>query len=204
MKQLSLVLFILAIWVFSAHDAVSQTAPNEFSLRLVNAALARLEHEVTYDGDYRSIGYPGGDVPDSLGVCTDLVIRAYRGVGIDLQQLVHEDMMAAFAAYPNRWGLGRPDSNIDHRRVPNLQVFFTRNGESIVVTNDAADYRAGDIVTWLLPGNLPHIGIVTTEYSVDGRRPLIMHNIGNGPALDDMLFAYAIDGHFRYSPEVSR
>ena len=169
-----------------------------FALRLVNAAMERLDHDVTYDGSYRRLAYPGGDVPDDLGVCTDLVIRAYRALGIDLQKMVHEDMVAAFDLYPKRWGASMPDPSIDHRRVPNLQVFFGRHGETIVVTREPDDYRPGDLVTWLLPGNLPHIGIVTGRYSVDGRRPLIVHNIGAGPALDDLLFTYEIDGHYRY------
>src|SRR6185295_6451364 len=109
------------------------------------------------------------------------VVRAYRAVGIDLQQLVHEDMTRAFAAYPQLWGLARPDSNIDHRRVPNLQTYFRRRGVELKVTSDARDYAAGDLVTWMLPGNLPHIGLVTAQRTIDGQTPLIVHNIGNGP-----------------------
>jgi uncharacterized protein YijF (DUF1287 family) len=160
--------------------------------------MERLSHRETYDGSYRRIGYPNGDVPDSVGVCTDLVVRAYRGVGLDLQQLVHEDMRDNFDAYPEIWGLRAPDTNIDHRRVPNLQTFFSRHGEVLPVTASAADYRPGDLVTWMLPGNLPHIGIVAERRSVDGLRPMIVHNIGAGPALDDILFRYEITGHYRY------
>lgn len=166
--------------------------------RLVAAALERTSHRVVYDGSYRRIGYPGGDVPDSSGVCTDLVIRSYRRVGIDLQREVHEDMTAAFAAYPQLWGLDHPDPNIDHRRVPNLQTFFRRRGAALRVTSDPHDYRAGDLVTWRLPGNLPHIGLVSDRATSDGARPLIVHNIGAGPRLEDVLFAYPITGHFRY------
>ncbi len=184
--------------VFGVALAFAQPRSDIFALRLVDAGLERLDHDVTYDGSYRAIDYPGGDVPGDVGVCTDLVIRAYRELGVDLQQLVHEDMTASFDVYPTRWGATRPDANIDHRRVPNLQVFFIRYGESTAVTDDPNDFRPGDLVTWLLPGNLPHIGIVTDRYSGDGQRPLIVHNIGAGPALDDMLFTYDIDGHYRY------
>jgi uncharacterized protein YijF (DUF1287 family) len=171
----------------------------DFYSRLVDAAVERLSHRVTYDGSYRGIAYPGGDVPDSIGVCTDLIVRAYRGVGLDLQQLVHEDMREHFSDYPANWGLSRPDPNIDHRRVPNLQTFFVRHGEVLPITQNPADYRAGDIVTWMLPGNLPHIGIVGPVRPGDGGLPLIVHNIGAGPVHDDILFRYPITGHYQYS-----
>ena len=166
--------------------------------QLVAAALDRTRHRVFYDPAYRTIAYPMGDVPAGTGVCTDEVIRAYRALGIDLQKLVHEDMKAAFRSYPRNWGLSRPDTNIDHRRVPNLQVFFTRNGKSLPVTARGADYAPGDLVTWDLGGNVPHIGIVTDRRSADGARPMIVHNIGAGPRLEDMLFDYRITGHYRY------
>ncbi|MEM1263730.1 MAG: DUF1287 domain-containing protein [Pseudomonadota bacterium] len=165
---------------------------------LVTAAIERTQHAVRYDGSYRSIPYPNGDVPADIGVCTDVLVRSYRALGIDLQQLVHEDMRAAFDLYPQRWGLSGPDSNIDHRRVPNLRRFFERHGTSLPVSRDPAAYRPGDIVTWTLPGNLPHIGIVTDRRSTDGRRPLIVHNIGSGPMLEDRLFAFEITGHYRF------
>lgn len=165
---------------------------------LVAAALERTKHVVRYDGAYRSIPYPNGDVPQGIGVCTDVLIRSYRALGIDLQRLVHEDMRAEFDAYPRNWGLTRPDPNIDHRRVPNLRRFFERHGESLPVSEQPEDYKPGDIVTWILPGNSPHIGIVTDEMSTDGERPLIVHNIGQGPKHDDMLFLFRITGHYRY------
>ncbi len=168
---------------------------------LAAAALERTAHRVTYDGSYRSIAYPWGDVPDSLGVCTDVVIRSYRALGIDLQRLVHEDMVRHFDAYPDIWGATRPDRNIDHRRVPNLQVFFTRHGKRFPVTDQAGDYRAGDLVTWMLPGNLPHIGIVAGGRSIDGARNLIIHNVGAGPRVEDVLFAYPVTGHYRFLPD---
>ncbi len=168
---------------------------------LVDAAFERTRHQVTYDGRYVSIPYPGGDVPENIGVCTDVVIRAYRSLGIDLQQKVHEDMRSHFQAYPSKriWGLTRPDTNIDHRRVPNLQAFFSRHGEVLPVSDKASDYQPGDLVTWMLPGNLPHIGIVTDRKSPAGT-PIIVHNIGWGPKADDILFAYKITGHYRYLP----
>src|SRR5262245_12829198 len=164
---------------------------------LVAAAVAQTRSPVTYDGSYRRIAYPGGDVPESIGVCTDLIIRAYRRAGVDLQVEVHEDMTRAFGSYPQLWGLSRPDSNIDHRRVPNLQAFFRRSGAELPQSRDSAVYRPGDLVTWMLPGNLPHIGIVTGDTSRAGT-PLIVHNIGRGPEVEDTLFSYKITGHYRY------
>jgi uncharacterized protein YijF (DUF1287 family) len=169
--------------------------------KLVAAALDRTRHRVTYTGVYRRIPYPRGDVPAATGVCTDVVIRAYRAAfGIDLQRLVHEDMRQFFRRYPNHWGLTRPDPNIDHRRVPNLQVFFKRHGTVLPATRRAVDYRPGDLVTWTVNRSLPHIGIVTDRRSADGKRPMIVHNIGAGPQLEDMLFDYPITGHYRYLP----
>ena len=168
--------------------------------RLVAAAVAQTRTSVTYDGSYRRIPYPGGDVPETIGVCTDVVIRAYRRIGVDLQVKVHEDMKRAFRSYPRLWGMSGPDPNIDHRRVPNLQTFFRRVGAELRVTRDPSAYRAGDLVTWMLPGNLPHIGIVTGERSADGT-PLVVHNIGRGPEVEDMLFRYTITGHYRYRLE---
>ncbi len=165
-------------------------APN---LVLVEAARARTTLHETYDGS----AYPMGDVPSDRGVCTDLIVRAYRALGIDLQVLVHEDMREHFELYPKSWGLRKPDRNIDHRRVPNLQRFLERAGASKRVTNVPEDYAAGDLVTWMLPGNLPHIGIVSDKKMSDGRRPRIIHNIGAGPVEDDILFAYPITGHYR-------
>lgn len=178
-------------------------AADDLSRDLAAAAIERTRHTVRYDGAYVALAYPNGDVPANTGVCTDVVIRAYRGIGTDLQRLVHEDMRKAFSAYPSKriWGLSRPDRNIDHRRVPNLQAFFTRHGTSLQVTRDPAAYRPGDLVTWMLPGNLPHIGIVTDRTAPASGRPLIAHNIGAGPRLEDMLFDYTITGHYRYTPE---
>jgi hypothetical protein len=175
---------------------------SDTAAKLVDAAIERTRHHVTYDGSYRQLAYPMGDVPADRGVCTDVVIRAYRaGLGVDLQQRVHEDMKASFDSYPRIWGLSRPDPNIDHRRVPNLETFLARHGETLPTTNDPADYRPGDLVTWRLTGTgLPHIGIVTDRHSPLTGHPVIAHNIGRGPALDDMLFDYPINGHFRFLP----
>jgi len=174
-----------------------------FTSNLVAAALERTEHSVRYDGSYYRIAYPNGDVPSNIGVCTDVLIRSYRQLGVDLQSLVHEDMRTNFSKYPSKriWGLSRPDSNIDHRRVPNLQVFFTRHGEVLPIKQDGELYQAGDIVTWMLPGNRPHIGIILNQWSDDSARPLVVHNIGGGPVLEDMLFNYKITGHYRYEPK---
>jgi uncharacterized protein YijF (DUF1287 family) len=195
-------IFIISILLISNHGVSLADALDERLLQdLVEAAKERARQNVRYDGSYFSIAYPNGDVPANVGVCTDVVIRSYRQVGIDLQQAVHEDMEANFSRYPSRriWGLTRTDSNIDHRRVPNLQVFFQRHGTVLPVTAHAHDYQPGDIVTWMLPGNLPHIGIVTDQLSADGQRPLVAHNIGQGPKVGDMLFSYDITGHYRYT-----
>lgn len=186
------ILSVLLFLTFSVQDT--------FSLRLSNAALSLTKDHVVYDGSYRQIPYPNGDVPKNIGVCTDVVIRAYRKLGIDLQKEVHEDMKANFSKYPKTWGLKSTDTNIDHRRVPNLQVFFTRKGTSIPVTKNAEDYKPGDLVTWLITPRLPHIGIVVNRKSADGKRYMIVHNIGRGQELEDCLFTYEISGHYRYNP----
>lgn len=190
------IIFIIA--VFSASLGFAQSSSNDFVRKLIHAAIERTSHPVIYDGSYHQMDYPGGDVPDNIGVCTDVVIRVYRALGIDLQKRVHEDMTGNFSAYPQLWGLRRPDSNIDHRRVPNLQTFFSRKGTVLTQSSNPADYQPGDLVTWMLPGNLPHIGILIDPRSMDGQRPLIIHNIGRGPMIEDVLFDYPISGHFQY------
>jgi len=187
--------FLLALVFFASSDG-AQAGVNASDL--VKAARARTMHQETYDGAYRRIAYPMGDVPDDRGVCTDLVIRAYRALNVDLQVLVHEDMARHFSAYPTSWKMRHPDRNIDHRRVPNLQTFLKRQGASLPVSQLAQDYHAGDLVTWMLPGNLPHIGIVSDRLVGDTRRPKIIHNIGAGPVEDDNLFTFPITGHYRY------
>ncbi len=185
--------------VFLPTLAAAQAPSSDVANQFVEAAIERTTHKVIYDGSYRRLAYPGGDVPDHIGVCTDLVIRAYRAVGVDLQRLVHEEMTAHFELYPRIWGLSGPDSNIDQRRVPNLQTFLRRAGAQLTPSSTATDYYPGDVVTWMLPGNLPHIGIVVNRTSLNGRRPLVAHNIGGGPEIRDVLFEYPITGHFRYT-----
>lgn len=164
--------------------------------KLVMDARKQVGVTLSYDPVYRRLSYPGGDVPQATGVCTDVVIRALRQQGLDLQEAVHRDMRAHFALYPKHWGLSRPDSNIDHRRVPNLMTWFKRQGWSQPVSREASAYRAGDIVTWDLGRGLTHIGIVSDRQSPAGV-PLILHNIGRGTQEEDILFAYAITGHYR-------
>ena len=169
------------------------------AVRLVAAARRQVGVTLTYDPSYSRLDYPGGDVPRERGVCTDVIVRAYRdALDIDLQVLVHEDMRRAFFAYPPLWGLKKTDRNIDHRRVPNLQAFFKRAGAALDISANGADYRPGDIVSQMLPGNLPHIGIVADERTPDGARPLLVHNIGAGARLEDVLFAYPVTGHYRF------
>jgi uncharacterized protein YijF (DUF1287 family) len=186
-------IFIFLFFIFIAN------AQNQFAQKLSDAALSLTKDKVTYDPAYFTIKYPNGDVPADKGVCTDVVIRAYRKLGIDLQKEVHEDMKKNFSKYPKNWGLKRPDTNIDHRRVPNLRVFFAKFGKSKPADQNPASYVPGDIVTWLLPGNLTHIGIVVNKKSADGKRYLIVHNIGAGQVIEDCLFKFNITGHYQYS-----
>jgi uncharacterized protein YijF (DUF1287 family) len=196
MQYLSSLLIVIC---FQLPAFADQSRTDDASVAgIVKAALERTRHQVRYDGRYVSLDYPGGDVPADMGVCTDVVIRSYRSIGIDLQVLVHEDMRENFSEYPTHWGLSGTDRNIDHRRVPNLQTFFVRNGESLEVSDRPEGYLPGDIVTWMLPGNLPHIGIVVSAQSSESGDPMIVHNIGNGPVAEDILFRFPITGHFRY------
>lgn len=189
-KYFSIIIFLF--FVFTAN------AQNQFAQKLSDAALSLTKDRVTYDPAYYSIKYPNGDVAADKGVCTDVVIRAYRKLGIDLQKEVHEDMKKNFSKYPKKFGLKKPDTNIDHRRVPNLMVFFAKFGQSKSIDTNPALYAPGDIVTWLLPGNLTHIGIVVNKKSADGKRYLIVHNIGGGQVIEDCLFRFTITGHYQY------
>ncbi|HEY0654592.1 MAG TPA: DUF1287 domain-containing protein [Chryseosolibacter sp.] len=192
-KALPLVLCILVLHHVSP-------AQSEFSEKLSIAAIELTKQKVTYDPTYFSIPYPNGDVPSDKGVCTDVVIRAYRKLNIDLQRLVHEDMKANFSKYPARWGLKKPDKNIDHRRVPNLMTFFGRHGTALPISKKPNDYRPGEIVTWDLSSGVPHIGIVIDKRSDDNLRYLIVHNIGAGQEISDCLFQFKITGRYRYEP----
>lgn len=172
---------------------------------LVNAADERTYHPVVYDGSYQQIGFPWGDVANNIGVCSDVVIRSYRKLGIDLQHLVNHDMSLNFHAYPSfsQWRLTKPDPNIDHRRVLNLQVFFARAGQSLPISYSPHDYEPGDLVTWNIRTGMPHIGIVSNRLAADGVTPLIIHNIGKGPVYENVLFKMSITGRFRYYPSNS-
>jgi uncharacterized protein len=184
--------------------ALAQERPAEpatqqnFLRKLTAAAIEKTNHSVRYDPAYVRLPYPGGDVPADTGVCTDEVIRSYRAVGVDLQKEVHEDVVQNFELYPRRWLHTHPDSNIDHRRVPNLMVFFSRKGETLPITNRHDDYSPGDIVTWDLGGGVPHIGIVVDRKSPQTGRYMVVHNIGQGPRMEDVLFAWKITGHYEY------
>jgi uncharacterized protein len=185
---------------WAQNPAVASQTRQEFLDRLVAAAIERTHHSVRYDPAYVRIPYPNGDVPADTGVCTDEIIRVYRAVSVDLQKEVHEDMLRSFSAYPNqrRWRLAHTDTNIDHRRVPNLMTFFARKGEVLSVTALGVDYSPGDLVTWDLGGNVPHIGIVVDRKSPQTGRYLLVHNIGRGPQMEDVLFSWKITGHYRY------
>lgn len=168
--------------------------------KLVQAAESQIGVTLIYDPSYRQIDYPGGDVPRRMGVCTDVVIRAYRdGLGLDLQKLVHDDMTMSFSAYPKLWGLGSTDTNIDHRRVPNLRTFFKRRGSALPATAKSSDCRPGDVVSQLLSNGRPHIGIVSRRMNTAGTAPLLVHNIGLGARVEDVLFAMEIAGHYRFA-----
>lgn len=179
-------------------NASGQAGDGPFGMKLSEAALSLTRQEVVYDPAYYTMDYPGGDVPAGRGVCTDVVIRAYRMLDTDLQKEVHEDMKANFALYPQLWGLNHPDPNIDHRRVPNLMRFFERHGQEKEITGEATDYVPGDIVCWNLGGAVTHIGIVVDRMSDDGERNLVVHNIGGGQVLADCLFDFRIIGHYIY------
>jgi len=194
---------LAAILLTHCHAQLHSSLSGERQLslsRLVAAAIERTHHPVRYVSDYVRIPYPGGDVPSDTGVCTDEIIRSYRAVGVDLQREVHEDMVRHFDAYPNqhRWRLDHPDPNIDHRRVPNLMVFFQHKGLTLPITGRADDYSPGDLVTWDLGGGVPHIGIVIDQKSPRTGRFMVVHNIGEGPKMQDVLFNWKITGHYRY------
>lgn len=188
---------LLFLLLFSLAPVLASATPQA----LVAAARSQVGVTLRYDPRYERLAYPGGDVPLERGVCTDVVVRAYRQLGQDLQLLVHEDMRKAWDVYQRqgRWQMKGPDRNIDHRRVPNLGTYFARHGTSLSPSKEAGAYRAGDIVTWRLQGNLTHIGIVSDRQSWNGV-PLIIHNIGAGAREENILFSYAITGHYRWQP----
>lgn len=186
-------LFICLIFCFNYIEAQNDTV----QLTLSDCALELIKQKVTYDPRYFSIPYPNGDIPSNKGVCTDVIIRAYREIGVDLQKEVHQDMKSNFNLYPKIWGLKTTDKNIDHRRVPNLMLYFKRKGAEKSITTNPKDYIPGDVVCWNLGGAITHIGIVVDKKSNDGKRYLIVHNIGAGQVLEDCLFDFKIIGHYR-------
>lgn len=196
----NLILIVIGIFNMSMINITSNN-----SLMLSNAALERTEHKVQYNGQYERMEYPNGDIVDWHGVCTDVVIRSYRNAyNIDLQKLIHEDMVANFEKYPNNWGLTKPDSNIDHRRTQNQECFFKRKGASVPITSNPSDYKPGDLVYWGDIGN-GHVGIVVDVYIEDCSevcRPMVVHNIGSGPKCEDFLFKSRITGHYRFIPNI--
>jgi uncharacterized protein YijF (DUF1287 family) len=201
---LLLTLFFLNCAKKESHLLVSsnteETTIKTFEEKLSEAAISIIDPSIDYDPAYFSIKYPNGDIPAHKGVCTDVIIRAYRKLNIDLQKEVHEDMAANFSEYPNlkKWGMTKTDTNIDHRRVTNLEAFFERKGTKLPISQDPKEYKTGELVTWLINGKLPHIGIVTNKKSEDGERNLIVHNVGGGQVLEDCLLSYKIVGHFKY------
>jgi len=172
-----------------------------FGNQLAAAALERTQQNIVYDADYYKISYPNGDIPEGKGVCTDLVVRSYRALGIDLQQLVYHDMKDNFRIYPQLWELKEPDTNIDHRRVPNLQRFFSRFGQEIELKEvpSADDFDYGDVVAWRLPHRATHIGVVVPGPGDRRDEKWIVHNIGGGPEWEDKLTEYQVIGHYRYN-----
>jgi hypothetical protein len=197
LKTVRNALLLLAVGPISCcAQTGSASAHVEFTRRLVAAALERTHHSVRYISDYVRIPYPAGDVPADTGVCTDEIIRIYRAVGIDLQKVVHEDIARNFDLYPHKWQR-QPDSNIDHRRVPNLMVFFARNGTKVPITGRSQDYSPGDIVAWDLGSGITHIGMVVDRKGSSGSY-MVVHNIGRGPQMEDALFDWKIIGHYQY------
>ncbi len=220
MKSISY--FVIVVVVFSCKGQVEKTSesqdsgivsievtqdplqdsievPLSYMDSLAWAAESITHDKIQYDPSYFAIPYPNGDVPEGKGVCTDVVIRTYRKMGVDLQKEVHEDMKSHFSKYPNIWGLSKTDTNIDHRRVPNLMKFFERKGASLSITQNPEEYKAGDVVAWRLPNNLTHIGVVSLQNSSNGI-PLMVHNIGAGQVIENCLLDWEIIGHYRYEP----
>lgn len=191
-------IYFLPLFIFLPLTTAKAITPEQ-NKKLVEYA-THLPRVVIYDSAYRKIDYPNGDVPANYGVCSDVIIRSYRGIGIDLQKRVHEDIKTHFSEYPSKkmWGLTKPDTNIDHRRVPNLETFFSRKGNVKPITNNPSDYVPGDIVSWRLNNGRPHIGLVVNKKNHDNSRYLVMHNIGFGQVAEDVLFSWKISGHYTY------
>ncbi|MCC7344525.1 MAG: DUF1287 domain-containing protein [Deltaproteobacteria bacterium] len=189
------VLLTLVLLTIGIPPGIADPKPR---LALLGDALQQTRQTLYYDPAYVDISFPGGDVPIERGVCSDVIVRAFRAAGVDLQLEVNRDMRKNFSAYPKMWGLARTDANIDHRRVPNLMKFFERKGKSLPVSDKPEDYLPGDVVAWRLPNGLYHIGLVSNLPSSDPRRLLIIHNIGRGTQAEDVLFAFEVLGRYRY------
>ena len=204
MRKINHIILFIIFFGCNNNDYESIILKEGIQKDLVGAALERTKHKITYNGNYFNIDYPNGDIPENFGVCTDVIIRSYRKINIDLQQLMHEDIKRNFNDYPikKHWPKQRKaDSNIDHRRVPNLEFFLSKYGKSIPISTDKDDYRPGDIITWDLKGSSPwHIGVVVDKISTRTNNPLIVHNIGKGPVMEDAIFDYPIRGHYRFFP----
>lgn len=196
MKKIGFIFFY--IFFISLFFSLSGDNTSHYFYRLSRAAIELTQNYVEYDPSYYSIPYPNGDIPKNKGVCTDVIIRAYRKIGCDLQKEVHIDMKKNFSRYPTIWGARKPDSNIDHRRVPNLMTYFKRHGASKKISKSPKNYQPGDVVTWRLSSGQTHIGIVVHIKSDDNERYMIVHNIGFGQVMEDVLFEYKIIGHYRY------
>jgi uncharacterized protein len=208
-----LFIFTISIFSFACRDShalisqigetaekpqISEIASPEIR-KILESAAKQTETTKNYDPNYIVIPYPNGDVPMETGVCSDVVIRAFRAAGVDLQKAVHEDMKGNFSAYPQKWNLPQPDTNIDHRRVLNLQKFFERKEKALPVSNKAENYKPGDVVSWDLNGKgMTHIGVVSNIFNVETKRYSIIHNIGAGAKIEDVLFDWKITGHYRY------
>ncbi len=203
MKKINYIIILIVL--FACNNKYKNIIiENAVQKKFVTAAIDRTTQKITYNGKYFNIEYPNGDIPDKFGVCTDVIIRSYRKINIDLQKLIHEDIKNNFSDYPikKHWpNQRRADSNIDHRRVPNLEFFLSKYGKSIPISTDKDDYRPGDIITWDLKGSSPwHIGVVVDKISTRTNNPLIVHNIGKGPVMEDAIFDYPIRGHYRFFP----
>lgn len=196
MSKLSVLILVISALFLSQSLSLADSKGEKSTVPpLVQAARKQIGVTLSYDPSYRSIPYPNGDVPVETGVCTDVVIRALRTLGLDLQKLIHEDMRKNFSKYPKIWGLKKPDKNIDHRRVPNISCWMKRQHWSLPISKNPSDYKAGDIVTWNLSSGVPHIGIVSDKKN--GQCPLIIHNIGAGTQEEDCLFEFTLTGHYR-------
>lgn len=165
--------------------------------KIIDSAIEQTSYTFQYDPSYAKLDYPNGDVPRERGVCADVIVRAFRSAGVDLQKVVHEDMSRHFGAYPDKWGARRPDSNIDHRRVPNLMTLFERRAKSVPISRKPSDYVPGDVVAWELENHLLHIGLVTDAVSASSQNYLVVHNIGEGAKIEDVLLSWKVIGHYR-------